>query len=487
MSDTLMTGMSDTRVKIIGTIGPACSDIDGIRSMVKSGMRVARINFSHDGHDDQRKRIELIKRVRKEEGVNVGIMQDLAGPKIRLGNFSGAGLSVDVGGHVTLITDPHMIPKMESFELPLPRPPLPENVPAGTNILIDDGLIELELERSRNGALECRVTQGGIIKPRKGVSFPGLLLALVVPTDKDNVDLLFGIENEVDMVAQSFVQTAEDINQLKQILAEAGSKAAVIAKLETKLALKNLDSILEASDGVMVARGDLGVETDLSMIPVHQKTIVRKAIAQGKLVVVATQMLESMTHSAKPTRAEATDVANAVYDGVDAIMLSGETAVGKHPAKVIDMASMIARNVENNLGLDHVLSIRNTDASADAYEMAVARSVCVAARQIEAVCIVAHTLSGKTARLIAQNRPLQPIVAITPVPDTYYLLSLVWGTTGLLVPDFEKSFIDTIRKGDQALLASGLARKGDTVVVTAGIPEGQSGGTNAMKVHRVGQ
>ena len=479
--------MTDTRVKIIGTLGPASSDVEIIRSMVKAGMDVTRLNFSHGDHAEQEEKIDLIKSIRNEWGVNVGIMQDLGGPKIRIGRLSESGVEVETGQLVTLSSNPEKPVSNTNISVPLPYPHLTDDVPTGSRVLIDDGFIELEVKEMESDGLICAVIRGGRIMSRKGVSFPGQALTIRTPTKKDIDDLDFGLANGVDIVALSFVQSADDVFALRKEISRRGSRAMVIAKLETKLALQNLDSILEASDGVMVARGDLGIETDLSMVPVYQKTIVRRAIARGKVVIVATQMLESMVHSPIPTRAESADVANAVYDGVDAVMLSGETAVGKYPEKVIDTARRIALNVENNLGLDHALSTREEKSTTDLREMAVARSVCLAATEVEAICIVAHTLSGQTARLIAQNRPRQPIIAITPNPSTCFQVSLVWGTTGLLVPEFEGSFLDTIRKGDRALIKNGFAKNGDTVIVTAGIPEGQAGGTNVMKVHNVGQ
>ena len=474
-------------IRIIGTLGPASSDLETIRRLVSNGMNIARLNFSHGSRDEHLRMIGMIKQLRGETGKNIGILQDLSGPKIRTGILPDSGVNLEEGRLVTLAPDTGQKQESTKDRLLVSYPYLLEDIQPGSEIVLDDGRLELKCEQAVDQGLLCRVIRGGLLTSHKGVNFPGSSLSLKAPTPKDLEDLRFGLKHGVDFVALSFVQSADDIRTLKEEILKTDKKVSVIAKLERQVALGNLGDILAECDGVMVARGDLGIEADLTMVPIHQKRIVRDAISAGKFVIVATQMLESMMNSPLPTRAETTDIANAVYDGADAIMLSGETAVGKFPVEAVRTMARIAVNVEANLGLDKRLSEVQSRGTQYSQEMAVACSVCLAADELDASCIVAHTLSGRTARLIAQNRPVQPVFAVTPLTSTFYQLSVVWGVECLLVPDFEESFIDTLRKGDEALMRERLVKKGDLVVVAAGIPVGKSGGTNVMKVHTIGE
>ncbi len=448
-------------------------------------MNVARINFSHGTHDSNGKIIKMIKDLRAKTGKNLGILQDLGGPKIRVGQLPQEGVALPEGDTIRLRSDKEHRAYEEGEPIPVNYPALLQDVPESSRVLLDDGLLELKVERHRGGCLECRVLHGGRLYSHKGVNFPDLILSLGAPTEKDLEDLRFGLAQGVDFVALSFVQTAADLEAVREAVEASKSAPGVIAKLERASALQNLDSIIAASDGIMVARGDLGIEADISMIPVYQKTAIRKANLIGVPVITATQMLDSMIRNPLPTRAEVTDVANAIYDGSDAIMLSGETAVGAYPVDSVRMMRRIADHVEENLGLDRGWVRAEEQQNVYSTQLAVAHSVCQTAERLNARCIVAQTISGTTARLISMYRPCTPILALTPVEATFHRLSLVWGIEALLIPKFEKDFLKTTAAGDRILIGKGYARKGDLVVISAGIPAAKSGGTNVMKLHTV--
>ncbi|NOY09916.1 MAG: pyruvate kinase [Spirochaetes bacterium] len=472
-------------VKIICTIGPSSSSLDMIRELVNAGMNVARLNFSHGTYEEHKAVIDQINIIRRQLHANIGILQDLSGPKIRVGNMQGDGLSLEDGSELRLTPQGDFIDSRIPV-IPVSYPLLLEDIKEGGRILLDDGMLELKNEKKEDNALLCRVVHGGILKSHKGVNFPDDSLSEGAPTEKDIKDLKFGIENNVDFVALSFVQRASDIMTLKSEIAGLHGNVSVISKLERGLALKNLDSILAASDGVMVARGDLGIETELSMIPIYQKQIIRKSNIRGIPVITATQMLDSMIRNPIPTRAEVTDVANAIYDGSDAIMLSGETAAGSYPLETTKMMRKIANHVEENLGVDRNWVRNEEEYLASSNETAVASAVCRAAERIGAKMIIAHSISGQTARLISMYRPATPIIAITPLKSTYNQLSLVWGVQTLLIEGMEEDFLKTVKKTEEELLYRGMVKKGDTVVISAGFPAGKAGGTNLMKVHRIG-
>lgn len=474
------------KTKIVCTIGPASSSAEVLGALAEAGMNVARINFSHGTHESNSKIIRSIKDLREKTGKNLGILQDLGGPKIRVGHLPQEGVSLPEGDTIRLRSDTQQCEYEEGKPIPINYAALLQDVPDGARILLDDGLLELKVERHSGGCLQCRVLHGGRLYSHKGANFPDLILSLGAPTEKDLDDLRFGLTQGVDFVALSFVQTATDLQAVREVVEASKSAPGVIAKLERASALKNLDSIIRASDGIMVARGDLGIEADISMIPVYQKTAIRKANLIGVPVITATQMLDSMIRNPLPTRAEVTDVANAIYDGSDAIMLSGETAVGAYPVDSVSMMRRIADHVEENLGLDRGWVRAEEQESVYSTELAVAHSVCQTAERLNARCIVAQTISGTTARLISMYRPCTPILALTPEETTFHQLSLVWGIEVLLIPKFEKDFLRTTAAGDRILIERGYARKGDLVVVSAGIPAAKSGGTNVMKLHSVG-
>jgi pyruvate kinase len=458
-----------------------------MRQLVQAGMNVARLNFSHGTHEDHLNSIRKIERIRKETGKNVGILQDLCGPKIRTGDLPEEGIELSSGSEVHLKPGGRFDSDSDPPLVPVSYLNLLDDIAEGRRILLDDGLLELRVEKRSPDRLECRVVNGGLLMAHKGVNFPKCTLSSRAPTSRDIEDLTFGLKNGVDFVALSFVQSREDMDTLREEIRRESGNVSVIAKLERETALDNLDSILSASDGVMVARGDLGIEAELTEIPIHQKKITHEANRRGITVIIATQMLDSMIRNPLPTRAEVTDVANAIHDGADAIMLSGETAIGKYPVEAVRIMRRIADNIEEDIGVHRGWVREERQQRYQSIDMAVARSACTSAEKLDASLIVAHTLSGQTARRISQNRPSTPIVAITPIESTFHQLSLVWGVEGILMPGFEESFINTVRRGDQLLVERGFAEQGDLVIISAGIPAGKSGGTNVMKVHRVGE
>ena len=449
-------------------------------------MDVARVNFSHGDRDSNGLLIKGIKQLREQTGRNIGILQDLSGPKIRVGQLPLEGIPLPEGDSIGLRAESERCVYEEGKPIPVDYPALVQDVPEGARILLDDGLLELKVEENRGDHLRCRILHGGRLYSHKGVNFPDLILSLGAPTEKDLEDLRYGLKAGVDFVALSFVQTASDLEAIREAVGDCEPAPCIVAKLERASALQNLDSIIAASDGVMVARGDLGIEADISMIPVYQKTAIRKANLVGIPVITATQMLDSMIRNPLPTRAEVTDVANAIYDGSDAIMLSGETAVGAYPVQSVRMMRRIADHVEENLGLDRGWVRAQEQEATYSTQLAVAQSVCQTAGRLGARCIVAQTITGTTARLISMFRPATAVVAITPRESTLHHLSLVWGVEALLIPKFEKDFLQTTAAGDKILMDKGYVKMGDLVVISAGIPAAKSGGTNVMKLHEVG-
>ena len=475
------------KTKIICTIGPASSPVETLRELVQAGMDVARLNFSHGTYEVHRKTIEKIRMIREETGKNIGILQDLSGPKIRTGNLPESGVELPTDSEVHLEPGEEFSSGRVPPVVPVSYPSLLEDIEEGTRILLDDGLLEFCVEKRVSDRLECRVVNGGLLLAHKGVNFPKCTLSTRAPTQKDLEDLKFGIENGVDFVALSFVQSKEDVQTLRQEIEKLKGNVSVITKLERETALQNLDEILSISDGVMVARGDLGIEAELTEIPIHQKRVTHEANRGGIIAIIATQMLDSMIRNPLPTRAEVTDVANAIHDGADSIMLSGETAVGKYPVQAVSIMRKIADNIEKDIGVHRGWGREERQQRYESVGMAVARAVCSSAEKLEACLIVAHTISGRTARQISQNRPSTPIVAVTPVESTFHQLSMVWGVEAVLMHGLDENFLDTVIRGDRILAERNLAKEGDLVIISAGIPSGTTGGTNLMKAHIVGE
>ncbi len=463
------------RTKIVCTLGPASEDPQVVQRMIAAGMDVARINFSHGDRSSQERQIRLVRRLAAETDRPVAVMADLQGRKLRLGALSGGPMRLTAGDRVVLSSGE----EPDVGEIPLPHPELTEGVQRGQRLLLDDGALELVVEEKGSSWLACRVVRGGELRSRKGINAPGVPLRLPPLSDKDREDADFAIGLGVDYLALSFVLSAQDIEALRSHL---GSRAVpIIAKIEKVEALQAFDEVLAAADGIMVARGDLGVETAPEEVPLAQKRILQACNRMGKPGITATQMLQSMIDSSQPTRAEASDVANAVLDGSDAVMLSGETAVGAHPVEAVQMMERIVRIAEEHL--DPETWMRRAETPDTAAE-AIACATVTIAREVRAAAILTSTISGATARLVARHRPNVPIVAATPSESTFRRMALVWGVSPLLVRAYD-STDDMYEITTRAAVEAGVLRPGDVVVITAGVPAGGEGGTNMLKVHVV--
>ncbi|AWB32861.1 pyruvate kinase [Orrella marina] len=460
--------------KILATLGPASSDADTIRALFDAGVDVFRFNFSHGTHEDHRKRYELVRQIEREVNRPVGILMDLQGPKLRLGVIEGGRLAVKRGDVLTLDLDPA---PGTAERLPMPHPPIFEAVKPGDDLLIDDGKVRLKVLHGDAQSARVEVCNDGVLSDRKGVNVPGALLALSAMTDKDRADLAFGLELGVDWVALSFVQRAEDIEEIKALVA---GRAWVMAKLEKPAAIESLEAIVEASDAVMVARGDLGVEKPPEDVPILQKRIIRVCREVGKPVVVATQMLESMIASPVPTRAEVSDVAGAIYDGVDAVMLSAESASGQYPVQAVTMMDRILRATEQDpmqrVTMQAVQSAREVTA-----RDAISAAIRTIAETLPVAATVAYTSSGATALRVAHERPRTPILSMTPNLSVARRLTLVWGVHSTQSPDVRSSD-EIVHHASQAVRRHGFGEPGKAVLIAAGTPFGVSGTTNLLRV-----
>ncbi|MDB5082771.1 MAG: pyk [Chloroflexi bacterium] len=480
------------RTKIVATVGPACWEEPVMRRLIQEGVNVFRLNFSHAKKDQTAIIIERIRTLATEEGRNVAILQDLQGPRIRTGEIADPSGSVELvaGQELTLTTRP--VKSTTSAEIGIDYNDLPLDVKPGDTILINDGLLELKVVSSDPEDVHCVVITGGPLSSHKGINVPGVTLRVPTITEKDRSDLAFGVDHGVDYIALSFVRRADDILNLKKLIREhAGPDVPntalplVISKIEKHEAITNFDEILEASDGIMVARGDLGVEMPAEQIPVLQKMIIHKCNLVGKPVITATQMLDSMIRNPRPTRAEATDVANAIIDGTDALMLSGESANGLYPMEAVRVMSRIAHTTEDNLlftGVPRDIAEHHATSITDA----ISQAVCGIGRELQADAIITTTTSGFTARMVSRNRPKLPIYAITHEERTVRRLALVWGIISLLCPPYE-STDEMLYMAEKVVVEHGLLKDGDKVIITAGIPIGISGQSNLLKVHIVGQ
>jgi pyruvate kinase len=452
-----------------------------MRGLVRAGMDVARVNFSHGDHETHAQSIATLRRIAEEEGQMVSVMADLQGPKLRVGEIENGPLELAEGDIVMLTTHPR---PGEEGDIPVPHPQLLRELKPGQVVLLDDGNIELAVTGVSDRGLQCRVVVGGDLVSCKGVNVPGASLRIPALTEKDRVDAAFALEQGVDFVALSFVRRAADVRELREFLKEEGGSIPIIAKIEKPEALDVFDEILGEADGVMVARGDLGVETPAEEVPFHQKRIIRACNRVGKPVITATQMLQSMIEIPRPTRAEASDVANAVLDGTDAVMLSGETAIGQYPVQSASVMEVICSNAEAHLPygqlLHEELSCRDTITEA------ISCAAVEIADQVQATAIVSATMSGTTARMVARHRPSIPVVAVTPSHATLSLMTLVWGVVPVLVEEFDNTD-DMVRIMVRAARDEGVISLGDPVVLLAGIPFGSYGETNMLKVHVVGE
>ena len=474
--------MSSRRTKIIATIGPASSDPAVLARMIRAGMDVARLNFSHGTYRDHSRAIHRIRAASKRIGKHVGLLLDLQGPRLRLGEFEGGVVRLGTGDEVT-VTARRVLG--DARRVPIVYTGLMRDVTVGDRILIADGLVELRVTGKRRDGLQCRVVAGGEIADHKGVNFPGVQLSAPSLTPKDRADVAFGLSMGVDGVALSFVRRAEDIIGLKRLLRRAQRPPAVVAKIERREAIENLDSILDAADGVMIARGDLGVEYPAERVPILQKRIIERANVREVLVITATQMLESMVYAPRPTRAEASDVANAIFDGTDAVMLSAETAVGIKPDRAVQTMARIAGEADEfaaGTRAPRRASDRNTLTSPT---HALAHTAFQAAREIRARALVIFTHTGYSARLVSKSRPNAPILALTPLESTCRRLSLAWGVTPVLIPRW-RTAEGMIEAGLRHLLGRKMLRRGDWVVAMAGTTI-RSGGTNLLRIVQLGR
>jgi len=467
------------KTKIICTLGPASDEV--LADMMRSGMNVARFNFSHGTHDDHKKRLDEVKRLRKELGLTVAALLDTKGPEIRLRQFENGREILETGQQFTLTTR-DILGTREICGITYKD--LPHDVNVGTTIMLDDGLIRMTVTGISDTEIVCRVENGGPIKDRKGVNVPGVHLSMPYLSQQDKEDLLFGIREGFDFVAASFCRSEQDILDIRRFIEENDGHMHIIAKIENQEGVDNISAILAVSDGVMVARGDMGVEIDFTEIPVIQKDIIRQALVNGKTVITATQMLESMINNPRPTRAEITDVANAVYDGSSAIMLSGETAAGKYPVEVVRTMAAIANRTETDI--NYLARMMKTPNDAHlGISGATAHAACTTATDTNASAIITVTKSGSTARRISKYRPEKPIIACVMKEETQRQLAIVWGVTPILMP-YAESTDEMIEFSVQSAKEHGMVEDGDIVIVTAGVPAGISGTTNIMKVHLVG-
>ena len=467
------------KTKIIGTLGPASSDEKTVAALINAGMNVARLNFSHNTHENHKKVIDTVKKVREKMKAPVAIMLDTKGPEIRLGLFENGSAILKAGSTFTMTSETVM--GNESIAS-ISYAELPSAVEKGTTILIDDGKIRLTVLETDEKTIKCTVVDGGKVSDHKSINVPNRPLGMPYMSPADESDIIFGIEQDVDFVAASFVRSADDVITLRRFMNyHGGHGIRIISKIENIEGVENFDEILAVSDGIMVARGDMGVEVDFEKLPGIQKKFIRKCFSAGKMVITATQMLESMIHSTTPTRAEISDVANAVFDGTSAIMLSGETAMGDHPVRVVEVMAKIAERAEQDAfemdvfrGIQHDIDYTDTT-------NAVCDAACTTARDINASAIIAVSKSGSTARRVSKFRPIIPIVAATPDIKTFYQLSLSWGVYPVLSleqTDAEQLFVHAIDCAEQTEIVS----KGDKVVVTAGVPLNVAGMTNTLKV-----
>ncbi|CAN1212974.1 pyruvate kinase [Tumidithrix helvetica PCC 7403] len=465
------------RTKVVATIGPASNSREVIYQLIQAGMVVARLNFSHGSYEDHANTVKLLREVSKELNVPVSLLQDLQGPKVRVGQLPDGAIALQDGDAISLV--PIADFNNQPLTIPIDYPHLAEEAQTGTRILLDDGLLEFTVTEISESVVKCLVVRGGLLKSRKGVNLPSLNLRLPSMTEKDIQDLDFGLTQGVDWISLSFVRQAEDIRTLKALLKQKGADTPVIAKIEKPQAIEHLDEILDECDGVMVARGDLGVEVNPERVPLLQKRIIRACNLRGIPVITATQMLDSMIQNPRPTRAEASDVANAIIDGTDAVMLSGESAVGAFPVQSVEMLVRIAAEVEPTLDFSNLppYEINETHAISEALN--------AIARILTLKCIVALTNTSYTARLAAAERPQQPIIAITPNQKTYQRLNLIWGVLPLLLPATYDSIEAQIDLVEALLLSKNLVKPDDTILILGGIPLKQTGGTNLLKIHRI--
>ena len=473
--------MGMRKTKIVCTLGPA-TDRDGVlRELLLAGMDVARFNFSHGSHEEHKGRLDALKALREELHLPVAAMLDTKGPEIRLKTFAKGSVQLRTGQEFTLTTEDIV---GDESRCAITYGELPQDVKPGQTILLDDGLVRLTVLETTASTIRCRVENDGVMKDRKGVNVPNVRLSMPYMSQRDREDILFGIQQGFDYIAASFVRTAADVREIRRLLDEQNSNIQIIAKIENQEGVSNLADILAAADGVMVARGDMGVEIDFTEIPIIQKDMIAQCVAAGKPVITATQMLDSMIEHPRPTRAEITDVANAIYDGTSAIMLSGETAAGKYPVEAVRTMDAIAQRTESDI--NYAKRMRNmANHGRLPIAAATAHAACTTAMDIGADAILTVSKSGTTAKLVSRFRPGTTVVALLMEPQVQRQMALYWGVVPLTMPQ-ASSTDELVEFAVQAAENAGIIHQGDLVVVTAGVPVGVSGTTNMIRVRQVG-
>ena len=465
------------KTKIICTLGPAVDSEDMIRTLIRSGMDAARFNFSHGSHPEHLERLSLLKAVRDAMGRPVATILDTKGPEIRIRNFDTKSISLEAGDTFTLTTREEV---GDQTHVSVSYPKLHQEVAPGQEILIDDGLVAIRVDEIRGEDIVCTVENGGTLSANKSINIPGVHIHLPALTEKDVADIRFGVENDFDFIAASFVRQASDVEAVRQVLQDCGGESVkIIAKIENQEGVDNIDEILAAADGIMVARGDLGVEIPAAKVPILQKKIIRKGLQAGKPVITATQMLDSMMPNPRPTRAEVSDVANAVFDGTSCVMLSGETAGGKYPVEALTAMTGIVEEAEASIDYwRHFQKQRVVPASN--INDAITHTCCLTAKDLDAKAILAATNSGRTARMICRFRPSCPVAALTMHEKVRRQLNICWGVIPFLTGEVNST--DRIFSlSAEVALKERLVQAGDTVVITAGVPLGKSGSTNLIK------
>ncbi len=464
------------KTKLVATIGPACDSLETIKAMIRAGMNVARLNFSHGTHEEHRKRLETIRQASQELSANVATMLDTKGVEIRTGRIEAGVANLTTGDRFELRSDDRL---GDAHGVSVSYPELFRELEPGSLVLIDDGVIELRVLDIDDGTIRCEITRGGRLKDRKGVNVPGTSLGLSAVNPENRADLLFAIENDVEYVAASFVRNGNDLREIRHLMEEHGCSIPVIAKIESAEGVRHLDEIIALSDGVMVARGDLGVEIPLREVPMIQKKIIRATVMNGKPVITATQMLDSMVRNPVPTRAEVGDIANAIFDGTSAVMLSAETAAGSYPVEAVRTMATIAFEAEASLAdfgyLQHILP-----EPSNVVTEAVSQAAITMAHHLDAAAILCLTESGFTARSISKHRPRCPILGVTVCPDVVRRLAMNWGITGLLYGG-DRCDDQMVEFGIRCAHDLGYAEHGDVVIVTAGVTR-EAGSTNMIRV-----
>lgn len=474
-----------SRTKIVCTVGPASQSLEVLKKMIRTGMDVVRLNFSHGTRQDHARTLENLRIASTFVGEPITILQDLSGPKMRVGNLATPFVELKAKSTVRITTDSV---EGTADRIPTTYENLPGDVKPGDRVLLDDGKIRLRVERVEKNDVICSVVVGGILLPRKGINLPGVSVSAPSMTEKDKEDLMFGLDNDIDYVALSFVRKADDIRSLRDFIirhVKKGKRVPIVAKIEKPEAVANIDAILKETDCVMVARGDLGVELPTEQVPMLQKMIVRKCNELGKPVIIATQMLESMVENPMPTRAEASDVANAVLDGADAVMLSAETSIGHYPVEAVEVMDKICRTAEEQIADEQYDLWMNRVQHLNAYD-ALSHATCLLAKQIHAPTIVALTHSGATAVSVAKFRPRARIIAVVDREKIMRRLNLIWGVRAVMVEDLKKDTDVAFAMIREKLLQEGYIRRGESIVTMAGIPLFEGHPTNTIKVDTVG-